>query len=271
MSEASSDRTITISVGQMDVRAGEPHRNLGCVHEWTAEAARRGSDLVVFPELWDTGYALDRAETLGGKRGEGRFAEVSALARQHGVHILGSMLETAPADGGEAFNTAVWFGPDGAVRGAYRKIHLFGLMDEPRYLGPGEHPLIVDASWGRTAVAICYDLRFPELFRGYALAGAEMVVIPAQWPHPRMAHWRTLLRARAIENQMVVVGCNRVGSDGDTRFGGRSAVLDAWGEPLIEGGEGEALLTVRVDLDHVARVRAKMPVLDDRRPDVYQW
>ena len=108
---------ITISVGQMDVHAGGPARNLACVREWTAEAARRGSDLVVFPELWDTGYALDRAQELGTPLGEGRFEQVAQLARQHSLHIVGSMLETA-AGGSEpprAYNSAVWFGPDGTV------------------------------------------------------------------------------------------------------------------------------------------------------------
>lgn len=259
--------TITISVGQMDVRAGDPTRNLACVREWTAEAARRGSDLVVFPELWDTGYALDRAAELGSPTGQGRFAEVERLAREHHTHILGSMMELDAS--GRAYNTAVWFTPDGASNAIYRKLHLFRLMHEERYLAPGPAPVLHAAPWGKTGLAICYDLRFPELFRRYALDGAVLAIIPAQWPHPRMAHWQTLLRARAIENQMVVVGCNRVGEEDGTRFGGRSAVLDAWGEPLVEAGESEVLLTTQVDLSAVKRIRQAIPVFEDRRPDVY--
>ncbi len=258
---------LVISVGQMDVRAGEPERNLARVREWIAEAARRGSGLVVFPELWDTGYALERAAELGAPLDAGRFATIAGLAREHRVHVLGSMLELA--SGGQAHNTAVWFGPDGAVAGVYRKLHLFRLMREERYLQPGEKPLVLDLPWGKTGVAICYDLRFPELFRAYALAGAVLTIIPAQWPHPRMGHWRTLLRARAIENQMAVVGCNRVGEEGEARFGGRSAILDAWGEPLVEGGESEVLLTATLDLKDVARARERIPVFADRRTDVY--
>ncbi len=264
--------TLTISIGQMNVCKGQPAHNLDTVREWTAEAARRGSDLVVFPELWDTGYDLTRALELGTPTDRGRFAEVAELARQHHVHIVGSMLEAAAGQSGESarvYNTAVWFAPDGTQAGVYRKLHLFRGMQEDRYMAAGSSPVLLDLPWGRTGLAICYDLRFPELFQGYALGGAVMAVIPAQWPHPRMAHWQTLLRARAIENQMIVVGCNRVGADGDTRFGGRSAVIDAWGEPLVEGGEAEALLTVEVDLGHVNDVRGRIPVFEDRRPDAY--
>lgn len=263
---------LTVSVGQFAVVPGAPADNLAQVQALTAEAARRGSDLVVFPELWDTGYALDRAAELASAAGEGRFAALSALAREHHITITGSILEAAPAAAGEParyYNTAAWFGPGGDLLGTYRKLHLFSLMDEPATLHPGSAPLLLDLPWGRTATAICYDLRFPELFRRTALDGAHLVVIPAQWPHPRMAHWSTLLRARAIENQMAVVACNRCGADGDVRFGGRSAVLDAWGEPLAEAGEAEILLTVELNLAAVARVRAHIPVFADRRPDVY--
>ncbi len=263
---------MIISIGQMDVRIGEPEHNMARVRAWVAEAARRGSDLIVLPELWDTGYALNRAAELGSPLGAGRFAEVAALAREHHLHIIGSMLEVEPASG-KAYNTAAWFGPQGEMLGCYRKIHLFRLMHEERYLHAGYAPLMLNLPWGKTALAICYDLRFPELFRYYALHGATLTIIPAQWPHPRMAHWQTLLRARAIEDQMVVVGCNRVGEEaglsGTVRFGGRSAIVDAWGEALIEGGEAEVLLTAEVDLAAVERLRSKMPVFADRRPDVY--
>jgi predicted amidohydrolase len=142
-------------------------------------------------------------------------------------------------------------------------------MDEEKYLQPGDQPVVHDLPWGRTGVAICYDLRFPELFRGYALAGALMTVIPAEWPSARIEHWRTLLRARAIENQMIVVGCNRTGYDGDEKFGGHSALLDAWGEPVVEGGDQPVLLTGSLDISSVSQVRRKIPIFEDRRPDLY--
>jgi omega-amidase len=258
---------LTISLGQMDVKRGDPEHNLTLVSRWTAEAARRGSDILVLPELWDTGYALAQAHDLGSPVGEGRFVETAGLAEKHGIHIIGSMMEIDRD--GKAYNTAVWFDPRGEVPGCYRKIHLFGLMGEDQYLSPGSDLCCVEAPWGKTGLAICYDLRFPELFRAYALAGVVMVIIPAQWPHPRMMHWQTLLRARAIENQMVVAACNRVGEEDGMRFGGKSAVLDAWGETILEGGKQELLLTASVDLQHVTKVRSEMPVFVDRRPEIY--
>ena len=261
------EMNLTISLGQMDVRAGDPEHNLACVTDWTAEAARRGSDLVVFPELWDSGYALDRAADIGSPIHEGRFAQIAALAHTYGIHILGSMMEVAPD--GRAFNSAVWFTPDGALDTVYRKTHLFRLMDEEKYLQPGSQPVVHDLPWGKTGVAICYDLRFPELFRGYALAGALITIIPAEWPAARIEHWRTLLRARAIENQMIVVGCNRTGYDGDEKFGGHSALLDAWGNPVIEGSDQPVLLTGNIDISSVSQVRSRIPIFEDRRPDLY--
>lgn len=263
---------ITISLGQMDVLSGEPEHNLARVRDWIGEAAQRGSDLVVFPELWDTGYALERADELGTRINEGRFVTIANLAKKHQIHIAGSMMEIESQPNKPsccAYNTLAWFGPDGTVIGAYRKMHLFRLMNEDQHLCHGREPVTLSLPWGKTGLAICYDLRFPELFRGYALDGALMNVIPAQWPHPRMEHWRTLLQARAIENQVFVVACNRVGQENEARFGGASAIYDPWGEVIVEGGEEEILLTASIDLDAVAQARKNIPVFEDRRPDIY--
>ncbi|MCC6905117.1 MAG: carbon-nitrogen family hydrolase [Anaerolineae bacterium] len=258
---------LTVSLGQFSIHKGDPESNMQRVREWTAEAARRGSDVVIFPELWDTGYALDRATVLAGPVDAGRFMEVASLAREHRVHLYGSLLEVS--HDGAAYNTGVWYGPDGDLRAIYRKLHLFRLMDEHRYLQPGGEIVTADLPWGRSGLAICYDLRFPEQFRRMALGGAVITFITAEWPHPRLAHWRTLLRARAIENQMFVVACNRSGQDESTQFCGHSVVLDAWGEVVIEAEEEETLLTVTLDLSSVAEIRGRIPVFDDRRSDLY--
>ena len=179
----------------------------------------------------------------------------------------GSILELG-ADG-KIYNCFALYNPDGKLAGVYRKIHLFRLMAEEQFLAPGPEAVTVDLPWGRVGLAICYDLRFPELFRRYALAGAKLILLPAEWPHPRRTHWRTLLRARAIENQMFVAGCNRVGSSKGSDFFGASALIDPWGEALIEGGEQETLLTLTVDLDQVDAVRKRIPIFEDRRPGLY--
>lgn len=246
---------------------GQPERNLAAVSEMTAEAARRGSDIVVFPELWSTGYDLENAPAHAAPIDQGIFAATASLARQHGIHIVGSCLSRLAE--GRYGNTAVFFDPMGRVLGSYTKVHLFRLMDEEQYLAPGDRLALLETGWGSVGLSICYDLRFPEQFRAYALAGATIVFLPAEWPHPRLAHWRTLLRARAIENQMYIVACNRTGASKGITFCGHSAIIDPWGETVIEGGESPSLLTAEIDLSWVEEARVKIPILTDRRPDVY--
>jgi predicted amidohydrolase len=257
---------LNVSLAQMNVKAGDPRANWGVMQELTAEAARRGSELVVFPELWDNGYALERAKEVASTLSTGLFAQVAALSRNSNLFVLGSMLEKR---GVGVYNCAAVFSPRQGVLGAYRKVHLFGPMDEPTYISPGEAPLTLDLPWGRSSVAICYDLRFPELFRRYSAEGAKVAIIPAEWPHPRLHHWRSLLIARAIENQMYIIATNRVGESLGQNFCGHSMIVDPWGEVVIEAGESETILTVAIDTDKVDEVRQKLPVLGDRRPNVY--
>jgi len=132
---------------------------------------------------------------------------------------------------------------------------------------------VFELPWGRVALAVCYDLRFPELWRSYADGGAILVLIPAAWPSRRIEHWRLLLRARAVENQFFVAGCNRAGGGADAGqdpFGGYSALSDPWGHVLAEGGPEPELLFAGLDLDEVARARRLVPFLEDRRPEVYR-
>lgn len=258
---------LTISLGQMNVELGNPAANWQTVQAMTIEAARRGSDLVVFPELWSTGYDLENAASHATPTDAGLFAQVAALAQTHQIAILGSCLSLLGE--GQFGNTAVYFDKDGRSLGQYSKLHLFRLMQEEQFLTAGPAPTLVEAEWGKAGLTICYDLRFPELFRRYALAGAQLAFVPAEWPHPRLAHWQTLLRARAIENQMFVVACNRVGRSKNTDFFGHSCVIDPWGETLIELGEAEMLGTATIDTAKVNEVRAKIPVFTDRRPEVY--
>ena len=258
---------LTISLGQMDVKLGNPAENWRTMQQMTAEASRRGSDLVVFPELWSTGYDLENAANYATRTDAGLFAQVAALAQKHQIAILGSCLSLLGE--GQFGNTAVYFDKYGRSLGEYSKLHLFRLMQEEQFLTAGEKPTLVETEWGKAGLTICYDLRFPELFRQYALGGAQLVFVPAEWPHPRLAHWRTLLRARAIENQMFVVACNRVGRSKETDFFGHSCILDPWGEIVLELGEGEMLGTAVIDIAQVEQVRAKIPVFADRRPEIY--
>jgi len=257
---------LNLSLGQMDVALGEPEKNLSRVREMTAEARRRGSEVVVFPELWSTGYDLERVQEHATPTDQGVFAEVAKLAKEHSIHVIGSLLAVK----GQGYsNTAVVFSPQGQLLAEYSKVHLFRPMEEDRYLVPGQEAPVFDLPWGRSALAICYDLRFPELFRKYALAGARMVFLTAEWPYPRVMHWQTLLRARAIENQCFMVACNRVGESGDWSFFGHSAIYGPSGELIVGAGEEEMLLTAVIDLDAIEKTRKLITVFEDRQEGVY--
>lgn len=259
---------FTFSLGQMDIQFGDSAVNFETITRMVYEAKRRGSDLILFPELWSTGYDLSQASSHASSLDSGLFTDISALARRAGIHILGSTLSLL---GEKKYgNTLTVFAPDGSLLADYSKIHLFRLMDEHQYLNAGDKITTVDLPFGRAGLAICYDLRFPELFRAHALAGAQMTFLPSEWPHPRLMHWQTLIRARAIENQMFIFACNRVGSDADNKYFGHSMAVDPWGEILVEGGEDEEVITLSVDLSKVQEARKTIPVLQDRRPDVYQ-
>jgi len=253
---------LVVSLGQMDVAFGCPEDNLKKVREMAAQAASRRSQVLVLPELWTTGYDLERAERYASSTTEGLFKELAQVAEEHGLYIAGSSLS---AREGNFFNTATIFSPAGQLVGRYDKLHLFPPMEEPAYLTAGKERPVFDLPWGRCALAICYDLRFPELFLHYALKGAEMVFIPAEWPRPRLLHWQTLLRARSIENQCFIVGCNRVGEAKGFSFFGHSAMYGPRGELVVEGGEREMLLTAEIDLAEVAAARRELAVLEARR------
>lgn len=258
---------VIISLAQMNIKLGNVKQNVAQVEKWTEEAARRGSHVIVLPELWSTGYDLENAKAHADQLNQGLFTQLSAIATQNKISIIGSTMEKR---GAEVANSASFFAPNGRMMGIYRKIHLFGLMDEPDYLQAGSSPLTMDLPWGKTALAICYDLRFPELFRRYAVDGAIMTIIPAEWPMARVEHWRALLVARAIENQCYVIACNAAGETGGTVFGGHSMIVDPWGKIVVEAGDDPNLLTAEIELDRVAEARETIPVFDDRRPETYE-
>jgi omega-amidase len=259
---------ITVALAQMAIALDRPDLNGTAVREMAVQAAAKGSDLLVLPELWPTGYNLVRAGEYAAPLDSGPFALMADLARMYRMYVVGTALEANPQ--GRPYNTAALYGPDGERVGAYHKIHLFPPMGEVEYLAPGQSFPILDLPWGPTALAICYDLRFPELWRRYTQAGAHLIVLLAEWPVPRIGHWRLLLRARAIENQLFVLGCNRAGKDVDGTFGGRSVAVDPMGRVLVEGDREPGLFVATLDLDEVTGVRRHLPFLDDRRPEVYR-
>ena len=262
---------FTVSLAQMDLHIGDPEYNFALADQFMQEATGRQSDLVVFPELWHSAYALKEAALFAcsvapGPAAEGAFARFAKLARAHQTPVTGSLLEE---EEGRIYNTMVLYDARGQLQASYRKLHLVPMLDEPLYLEAGDSLQQVQVGPHQAGLAICYDLRFPEMFRHYALAGCQIILLSAEWPHPRGEHWRTLLRTRAIENQCFVFACNRVGTSDGISFCGNSAVVDPWGNTLVDGQEAEGLFTATCDMDLVSETRANIPVLQGRRPDVY--
>ncbi|MCT9092687.1 carbon-nitrogen family hydrolase [Streptomyces sp. ASQP_92] len=226
---------------------------------------QRGSDLVVLPELWTTGafaYELfaDEAEKLDGPTARA----MSEAARDAGVWLhAGSVPERG--EDGALYNTSLVFSPDGELAHSYRKIHRFGFdKGEAVLMGAGDRLVTVPLPDLTLGLATCYDLRFPELFRGLVDAGAQAFVIPAGWPERRRAHWSLLARARAVENQAYVLACGTAGSHAGVAQAGHSVVVDPWGEVLAEAGAGEEVLTVELVPGKVTETRELFPALRDR-------
>lgn len=248
---------------QFDIRLGDIDANLSYVLPEIKRLSKEGARLIVLPEMWSTGYAWRKLGKLSERTPE-ILRELKKAAGK-GTVIIGSIPEK---DGEEIYNTAYVI-DSGKVTGRYRKIHLFSPMKEDYFLKAGNEPLLCNTSVGKIGVLICYDVRFPELARKLTLEGAEILVVPAEWPHPRLDHWRTLLKARAIENQLFVLAANRCGKQGMVRFCGNSMIINPWGEVIAEADEEERIITAEIDLSLVAKYREDMPALRDRREEVY--
>ena len=224
-----------------------------------------GADLIVLPEIWHPGYfSFDRyAESA--EDSTAMWESLSEVSATLGACVhAGSLVEAA---NGRLYNTSVLFGPDGSVIAKYRKMHLYGFGSrEQQLLAPGEDVVVADTPHGRLGLAVCYDLRFPELFRRMTELGAVGFVVASAWPHPRVEAWSTLLRARALENQAFLFACNGAGpTDSGSVLCGRSAVIDPWGVPIAALGDDPGVSSVSVDLADADVARHRFPALADRQ------
>ncbi|MER6999830.1 carbon-nitrogen family hydrolase [Streptomyces sp. NPDC000410] len=226
---------------------------------------QRGADLVVLPELWTVGaFAYESFETEAEPLEGPTHEAMAKAAADTGVWLhAGSLVERAPD--GSLYNTSLVFSPAGELVRVYRKIHRFGFdRGEAVMMAAGTELVTVPLPEATLGLATCYDLRFPELFRGLVDAGADVLVIPAGWPERRRAHWTLLAQARAVENQSYVLAVGSSGTNGGVEQAGHSIVVDPWGEILAEAGAAEEVLTVDLDMPKVAETREQFPALKDR-------
>lgn len=258
---------MRVALAQLNIHFGDPDANFAQVETAVQKAAEETVDVVVLPEMWNTGYALERLNVLADDNGERTLKLLGRLARQFKVNIVGGSVAVARA--GHYYNEMLVVNRQGQLLSRYDKVHRFGLMAEDRYITAGQTENLFPVDDVPAMGVICYDIRFPEWLRKQAAQGPRVIFVSAEWPTVRLPQWRLLLQARAIENQAFVVAVNRVGSDPDNDFGGQSLVIDPLGKIVAIAGAHAQLITATLDLEQVTAVRGQIPVFDDRRPELY--
>lgn len=274
--DASESRRWTVAAAQLSSQA-DVTENLAVVARVTADAAARGASLVVLPEnfafMGDEAVRATHAETLGDTAAPIQRT-LSGLAREHRVHLVGGGMPERSGDDRRPYNTALYFGPSGELVASYRKIHLFDveLADgtsyrESRGNTPGDAPVVVDAAGFKLGLSICYDLRFPELYRALTEKGAEILVVPAAFTlHTGKDHWHVLLRARAIEAQCYVIAAAQWGKHplGRTTYG-HALVADPWGTVVAEAPDGIGFALADIQAARLGEIRTSLPSLEHQR------
>jgi len=249
----------------MDIELGNRRKNTQRAIGFIEEAVERCSRFIVLPELWTIGYSLSNLRELAEPLDGPTVRQLVDISSKHDVYILGSIAELRD---NRLYNTVPIIGSEGMI-GSYSKTHLWRPMCEHRYFSPGDSCHIFETKLARIGTLICYDIRFPEMARSLALQGATIIFVSAEWPYPRLDHWRILLQAMAIENLLFVVASNRVGLDEKYSFFGHSMIIDPMGRILAEAEESESILTYELDLDRISKVRDLIPCFEDRKPGVY--
>jgi predicted amidohydrolase len=248
--------------------------NLKEAEHWVRRAAGQGARLVALPEvfIWRGSKKLERqfAEEIPGPSS----AILAGVARELKIYLLaGSILEAIP-DSDKAYNTSLLFDPSGRQLASYRKIHLFDVdlangvsLRESETRAHGAEIVTAQTECGVLGLSVCYDLRFPELYRGLAQSGAQLIFVPSAFTaYTGEAHWETLLRARAIENQAYVIAPDQFGKNPKSfEAHGHSMIVDPWGKILAELPDGPGVITAEIDLDYLAKIRAELPALEHRR------
>ncbi|MFZ5797452.1 MAG: D-glycero-beta-D-manno-heptose 1-phosphate adenylyltransferase [Desulfobulbus sp.] len=252
---------------QFAIAPADPAANVRKVNAMLRELEPPPESLLVLPELWATGFDYAHAARLA-EETPAVLSEMAVLAERYRIHLAGSLLEKGNEGGEESqalYNTLYVTGPAGQV-GAYRKQHLFGLWQEDRFFAAGGRGGPVATEHGQLAGLVCYDLRFPETARRQVFAGSRLLMVSAQWPGSRLDHWRILLQARAVENQVFVVGGNGCGLSGSHELAGHSMVLAPDGRVLAEAGAGEEGRVVELAAADLEQVRSRFCSVGERPP-----
>jgi predicted amidohydrolase len=264
---------------QLNARADKA-ANLEKADGLVRRAARDGAELVVLPEKWTTFGTGDDLRAAAETIGAGEASTwAAAIARELGIDLVAGSISERVEGEDRLRNTSLHYGPDGELKAAYRKIHMFDVeiegveYRESDNEDPGDEAVLTATADGvEIGLTICYDLRFPELFRLLAVDGARILTVPAAFTVPTTRdHWEPLIRARAIENQAFVIAANQIGKHPPThRSGGRSMIVDPWGIVLAAAPDTETVISADLDLEAQAAIRRRLPSLQNRRPAAYR-
>lgn len=252
---------------QMDIKPGDIPFNLKTAVTLTEKSLKGSPNLIIFPEMFATGFAYPYITKIAKDFFDELVSFLTNLSYKTNAYVVGGSIPELFES--KLYNTSLVISPDRRTIGYCRKIHPFSLTDETKYFSGGDKIAVIKTPLAKLGIIICYDIRFPEIARKLTLEGAEVLIVPAQFPNPRQHHWETLIKSRAIENQVFAIGVNRVGGKNPDYFG-RSMAVDPYGEVLEELDNKEGILTCSIDLDRIEQVRKAMPVLLERRPEIYK-
>jgi omega-amidase len=268
--KGSTNKGMKIAVAQIACSLGQVAANVDKMQEFCARAKEDGAQLIVFPEMADTGYATSVIQACATSWNEGAVPALRKCAQHLSLAVIAGVSER---DSGGLYNTQIFIDAAGQVCAKYRKTHLFAVapVEEQKCFAEGGGLTSYSLGGFNLGLSICYDLRFPELYRALALEkGTNVFIISSAWPFPRLEHFRILAVARAIENQSYVIASNRVGTDAGATFCGSSAVIDPYGVIVAAASaDREELIVANLSTEPIESVRQRMPVLAHRRRDLY--
>jgi predicted amidohydrolase len=241
---------VNISLFQINIIAGNPEKNFENILAYLYKLPEKDLHFVLLPELWSSGYSYSNINFCA-KYTMDNIYKLLETAKEKKINIIGSV---PWIDKNNLYNRSLFINSSGKIKAFYNKIHLFKPLEEDIFFTKGEDICIIKPSF-IAGITLCYDLRFPELFRTLMLNGAEIIFISAQWPQSRIEHWRVLNIARAIENQVFIVSCNRIGSSLDIEFGGNSMIVAPNGKILVELDNNEKIYTCKIDTDEINKAK----------------
>lgn len=260
---------IKIAAIQMDICHCNKQKNIEKAIHFSEEAISKGADIIILPEVFSTGFCYEDIEKASESSPYPTIEELAAFSKKNKCIMIGSIIEKHSSENRDRYTNLGFCLEDGELVGTYTKTHPFG--KEKGYFTSGDtiEPIHLKKHELTIGLQICYEIRFPEIARKLCLSGADILMTIAEFPNPREHQWRTLATARAIENQIFHIACNRSGSDPSSTFFGGTMIIDPLGTVLADAKEGECVIIEEIDTSIMRKTRRAIPVFDDRRPELY--